>query len=46
MRGIRTLDSNQRYTTLKERLLDQLHHTDHKDKADTAEKEITPYDFM
>ncbi|RYG74783.1 ATP-dependent RecD-like DNA helicase [Lentibacillus lipolyticus] len=43
LRGIRTFDSNQRYTTLKERLMEQLQLAE---QTNTEDKELSPYDFM
>ncbi|TRM08749.1 ATP-dependent RecD-like DNA helicase [Lentibacillus cibarius] len=46
LRGVRTLDSNQRFTTLKEQLLKLKGHAEQKNMTDSSEEDITPYDFM
>ncbi|MEN1969305.1 ATP-dependent RecD-like DNA helicase [Lentibacillus sp. N15] len=45
LRGIRTIDTNIRYTTLQERMHERLPKPDEQD-ANNEEIEITPYDFM
>ncbi|WP_010531083.1 SF1B family DNA helicase RecD2 [Lentibacillus jeotgali] len=46
LRGVRTLDSNKRFTSLKEQLRERLHDFDTSQDQETEDKEITPYDFM
>ncbi|WP_099158613.1 SF1B family DNA helicase RecD2 [Virgibacillus ndiopensis] len=45
LRGVRTLDTNKRYTSLKEQLQERLSDMETKPVLE-EEKEITPYDFM
>ncbi|MBT2215109.1 ATP-dependent RecD-like DNA helicase [Virgibacillus dakarensis] len=46
LRGIRTLDTNIRYTSLKEQMQERLANLSDKQIAEDEAKEITPYDFM
>ncbi|WP_188453553.1 SF1B family DNA helicase RecD2 [Virgibacillus oceani] len=46
LRGVRTLDTNKRYTSLKEQLVERLQGIETKPAVDEEEKVITPYDFM
>ncbi|GGJ83868.1 ATP-dependent RecD-like DNA helicase [Lentibacillus kapialis] len=46
LRGIKTLDSNQRFTSLKEQLRERLQNFDSAHVQEVEEEEITPYDFM
>jgi len=46
LRGVNTLDSNQRYTSLKEQLIERLKDVHVHQEPDTENEEITPYDFM
>ncbi len=46
LRGVRTLDTNRRYTTLPEQLNDRLQDIPVTMYEDEEEKEISPYDFM
>ncbi|WP_373892895.1 SF1B family DNA helicase RecD2 [Virgibacillus natechei] len=47
LRGVRTMDTNKRYTNLKEQLTERIVDLPqaHTEESET-EKEITPYDFM
>ncbi|WP_164668520.1 SF1B family DNA helicase RecD2 [Virgibacillus doumboii] len=45
-RGIRTLDTNRRYTSLKEQLNARLENFQLDNEHESEDKEITPYDFM
>lgn len=45
-RGIGTLDTNRRFTSLKEQLNARLEITPVNNDSETEEKEISPYDFM
>ncbi|MGP4107177.1 SF1B family DNA helicase RecD2 [Virgibacillus sp. L01] len=46
LRGVSTLDTNRRYTTLPEQLNDRLQDIPINMYEDEEEKEISPYDFM
>lgn len=46
LRGVRTMDTNKRYTTLKTQLTERLESITSISNEDSNEKEITPYDFM
>lgn len=46
LRGIRTKDTNIRYTSLKEQLTERLQDVAQLAITETDEKEISPYDFM
>ncbi|QKY69543.1 ATP-dependent RecD-like DNA helicase [Lentibacillus sp. CBA3610] len=46
LRGVQRLDSNKRYTSLKQQLRERLHDNYENKAPDEEEKEITPYDFM
>ncbi|WP_461177536.1 SF1B family DNA helicase RecD2 [Virgibacillus ainsalahensis] len=46
LRGIRTMDTNKRYTTLKEQLKERIQNNPVVPGAGNDEEEITPYDFM
>lgn len=46
IRGVKTVDTNNRYTSLKEHLKERIHHTPQTVVDITAEEEISPYDFM
>ncbi|TFJ94026.1 SF1B family DNA helicase RecD2 [Lentibacillus salicampi] len=46
LRGVRTLDSNKRYTSLQEQLGERLQDDHTNREPDTKEQEMTPYDFM
>ncbi|MFC4558909.1 ATP-dependent RecD-like DNA helicase [Virgibacillus kekensis] len=47
LRGVRTHDTNRRYTSLQEQLKERLGESNPKNTLpDTEEDEITPYDFM
>ncbi|MBP1968757.1 exodeoxyribonuclease V alpha subunit [Virgibacillus natechei] len=46
LRGVRTMDTNKRYTTLKTQLTERLESITFISNEDSNEKEITPYDFM
>ncbi|WP_343752686.1 SF1B family DNA helicase RecD2 [Lentibacillus halophilus] len=46
LRGVQTHDSNQRYTTLQEHLLDRDHDTNPEVSTHSDDSGITPYDFL
>lgn len=46
LRGVKTLDTNRRYTSLQEQLNERLENIKKNIKTESDEKEITPYDFM
>lgn len=46
LRGVRTMDTNKRYTSLKEQLIERMENIPQIADDETAEKEISPYDFM
>lgn len=46
LRGIQTVDTNKRYTSLREQLIERIEHKTQPIVDETDEKEISPYDFM
>src|SRR5699024_11797392 len=46
LRGVNTLDSNKRFTSLREQLRERMQDFDVSLDREAEDKEITPYDFM
>lgn len=46
LKGVRTKDTNERYTSLQKQLTARLAHISTDTEADTEEEAISPYDFM
>src|SRR5699024_3962186 len=46
LRGVKTLDSNKRFTSLREQLRERMQDFDVSLDREAEDKEITPYDFM
>ncbi|AIF43342.1 ATP-dependent RecD-like DNA helicase [Virgibacillus sp. SK37] len=46
LRGVQTMDTNKRYTTLKEQLLERIQTQANKLDESLIEDDISPYDFM